>query len=435
MKTATKTYRHATTTISKTAKILAVSLAIIPLLMTTSPVQAEESVDERINQLEAQIKALRIAQQEQKNKQTQNSTAKDSKHTYQFGGFIKATATLSDYSDGDLDANSGLRDFYIPGAIPVGGEGEAGDFDFSAKETRINFKSTHLLDNGKTVKTYLEMDFLLPPGGNERVSNSYNPRLRHAFFTYDNWLFGQTWSTFQDVGALPESVDFLAAPDGIVFDRQPQVRYTSGAWQFSLENPETTITPFGGGGRIVTDDNSTPDFVLRYNYKADWGHISAAALLRSLAYNNGSSDESESAAGFSLTGKYAFSNGDNIKFNYASGSGLGRYVALNTSNGAVLNATGELNAIDSNLYAIAYQHKWNSQWRSNLIVSGTSVDNDTQLTGTSVTESVNSYQLNLLYSPTAKMTIGVGYLDATRELENGQEGKMDRLIFTAKYGF
>ena len=93
------------------------------------------------------------------------------------------------------------------------------------------------------------MDFLLPPGGNERVSNSYNPRLRHAFFTYGKWLFGQTWSTFQDVGALPESVDFLAASDGIVFERQPMVRYSSAGWQFAIENPETTITPFGGGGK------------------------------------------------------------------------------------------------------------------------------------------------------------------------------------------
>ena len=64
-----------------------------------------------------------------------------------------------------------------------------------------------------------------------------------------------------------------------------------------------------------------------------------------------------------------------------------------------------------------------------------SIDNDTTLTGTEVTESVNSYQLNLLYSPVPKLTLGLGYLDATRELESGVDGDMSRVIFTAKYGF
>jgi len=414
-------------------KAVQASLLTLPLLISANLANAAESVDERINKLEAQIKALK--EESKKDKSQTAKTEKSGKHNYKFGGFIKATATYSDYSDGDLAANSGLRDFYIPGAIPVGGTGEDSDFDFSAKETRINFKSTHKLDNGKVLKTVIEMDFLLPPGGNERVSNSYNPRLRHAFFTYDKWLFGQTWSTFQDVGALPESADFLGAADGIVFERQPMVRYTSGSWQFAIENPETTVTPFGGGGRIVTDDNGTPDFVAKYNHKADWGHLSVAALLRSLSYENGAIDDTESSTGLSITGKYKVGEKNDIRFNYASGSGMGRYVGLNTANGAVLDADGNLNAIDSSLYAIAYRHHWNEQWRSNVIVSGMTVDNDVALTGTGVTESVDSYQLNLLYSPVPKLTLGVGYLDATRELESGADGDMSRIIFTAKYGF
>ena len=177
-------------------KTLRTSLLTIPLLVSANLAGAAESVEDRISALEAQIKALKKEQQERKEVSSKTESKPNGKHSYQFGGFIKATATYSDYSGGDLAANSGLRDFYIPGAIPVGGTSEDTDFDFTAKETRINFKSTHQLDNGKTLTTFIEMDFLLPPGGNERVSNSYNPRMRHAFFKYDNWLFGQTWSTF-----------------------------------------------------------------------------------------------------------------------------------------------------------------------------------------------------------------------------------------------
>lgn len=418
---------------TKTNKALQLLLFSLPLLLVSQQTNAVESLDDKIKKLESEINALKI--QASKAKEEKSTSQTSDKHQYQFGGFIKATATISDYSDGDISANSGLRDFYIPATIPVGGVSESQDFDFSAKETRINFKSSHKLANGEIIKTYLEMDFLLPPGGNERVSNSYNPRLRHAFFTYDKWLFGQTWSTFQDVKALPESVDFLAAPDGIVFERQPMVRYTNGPWQVALENPETTITPFTGGGRIVADDNATPDFVARYNHKASWGHVSIATLLRTLAYENGAIDDTESSTGISITGKFNVGSKNDIRFNFASGSGMGRYVGLNTVNGAVLDINGELNAIDSNLGAIAYRHWWNENWRSNFIYSAMNVDNDLTLTGSSVTKSVSSYQINLLYSPVPKLTLGVGILDAERELESGADGNMQRVIFSAKYGF
>ncbi len=423
--------------VKKIAKIVQASFLTIPLIFMASSVNAAESVDKRIKTLESLVKEL---QQEKQNKQTKSN----SKHSYKFGGFIKATATFSDYSDGDLPAGSGLRDFYIPASIPVGGTAESQDFDFGAKESRINFKSKHILENGSTLTTTVEMDFLLPPGGNERVSNSYNPRLRHAFFTYDNWLFGQTWSTFQDVSALPESADFLGASEGVVFERQSMVRYTNGGLQLALENPETTITQFRGlDGRIVADDNAMPDFVARYNHKADWGHITVSALLRELEFNNGSNSESTSSRGISISGKFKVGEKDDIRINLATGSGMGRYVGLNTANGAVLNVDGELNAIDSSLGAIAYRHHWNSEWRSNFIFSSMQIDNETFtnsagtffLAGDSATSSVNSFQFNLLYSPAPKLTLGVGYLSANREIESGADGDLDRVIFTAKYGF
>ncbi|KTF07689.1 porin [marine sediment metagenome] len=66
---------------------------------------------------------------------------------------------------------------------------------------------------------------------------------------------GQTWTTFMDVGSLPESLDFIGTTDGITFARQVMVRYTNGGLQLALENPESTITPFGGGSRITSDDS------------------------------------------------------------------------------------------------------------------------------------------------------------------------------------
>ncbi len=432
--------------LKKQIRKIGLTLLTLPFLATGSIMAAEDNVEKRIKKLEAMVTELKqlvkqqksesdkqVAKHQQKN-EIEKTTSGD-KHSYKFGGFIKATASWNDYSDGDIGAGSGLRDFYIPGGIPVGGNGEQ-DFDFGAKESRINWKSKHELESGDVLTTNIEFDFLLPAGGNERVSNSYTPRLRHAYFTYNKWLFGQTWSTFQNTSALPEVADFLGSPEGLIFSRQSVIRYTNGPWQFALENPETTVTPYGGGGRIVTDDNGLPDVVLRYNHKAKWGSIATSVMVRQLAYDNGSTiDDTESSYGFSVSGKVKVGTKDDIRFNFQTGSGMGRYAGLNTANGAVLDATGNLNAIDSTNGSIAYRHVWGEGWRSNFVYSLIDIDNDASLTGTAVTEKVSSFQANLLYTPLPKVTLGVGILDATRELNSGAEGDMTRLIFTAKYAF
>ena len=384
-------------------------------------------------QMMAENKAKKMA--EIKVKEKEKDKPDTPQNSYTFGGFVKTTGSFSAYSDGDLAAGSAGRDFYIPGTIPVGGEGESTDFDFHAKETRFNLKTSHKLANGDNLGSFIELDFLLPPSGNERVSNSYQPRVRHAFITYNNWLFGQTWSTFQDVGALPESADFLAASDGIIFERQAMVRYTKGPWSVALENPETTITPFGGGTRIVSDDNGTPDFVAKYTHKADWGHLAFAGLLRTLELDQINDNNSETSFGLSLTGKFKVGSKDDIRLNLASGAGMGRYVGLNTANGAVITDTGSLEAIDSTAVAVAYRHHWTDQLRSNFILSTIDIDNDADYTGGNVTKSTQSAQINLLYSPAPKLTLGVGYLHGKREIESGTDGELNRLIFTAKYAF
>lgn len=444
-----------TKTVFKKASLLC-AIGAAPLLSIMAPLTfaADNDVDARIQQLEKMVMQLQQELQQQKSSlvttqdlsqtnakslKTASTSSTDPDNSYKFGGFIKLTGSASDYSDGGIAKGLG-RDIYIPGLIPVAGSSAAEDSttetNLQAKESRINFESNHILDNGSKVKTFLEMDFLGSFQGDERVSNSYSPRLRHAYFTYDNWLFGQTWSTFQNVGALPESADFLASPEGIIFMRQAQVRYTAGPFQFALENPETTVTDYSTGKRLVNDNDTLPDFVARYNLTGDWGHFSAAALARQLTYEDSTRniDDSTNALAVSLTGKFNIGR-DDFRWNLNSGTGMGRYAGLNLANGAVLDADGDLESIDSTSAEIAYRHFWSDKWRSNIILAAMEIDNDEDLTGNLVTKAVQSAQLNLMYSPTKAMTVGAGLLMANREIESGEDGDMTRLIFTAKYGF
>ncbi|WP_372858533.1 DcaP family trimeric outer membrane transporter [Pseudoalteromonas sp.] len=358
----------------------------------------------------------------------------DTEFTY--GGYIKLDAMWSDYSAGAPAGTSVGRDFYVPSTLTVGNDNSSDAvFDMHARESRFNFGTATLLDNGKTVKTKIELDFLASaPGGNERVSNSYSPRIRHAFISYDGWLFGQTWSNFQNVGALPEALDFVGPAEGTVFVRQSQIKYTTGAWSFSLENPESTITT-AGGGMAVTDDASLPDFTARYTHNADWGNFVVTALARQLTYKVGGVDADETSFGVSASGMVKFGQ-DNLKFMLTQGKGLGRYVGLNVARGAVLNGD-DLDAIDSTSGFIAYQHKWNSQWRSTFLYSFLSADNDENLLAMygDPTESSQSYSANILYSPVKRLTFGAEFKHAERELESGVDGDLDRLQFSVKYAF
>src|SRR5690606_22411203 len=135
---------------------------------------------------------------------------------FTYGGFIKFDAMYSQYGDGAGPTLAVGRDFYVPATILVAGE-KGSSTDFNARSSRINFKTVTTLDNGEKVTGFVELDFLTTTEGDERASNSFAPRLRHAYFSYNNVLVGQTWTTFMNVGALPEMVDFFGVSEGTVF--------------------------------------------------------------------------------------------------------------------------------------------------------------------------------------------------------------------------
>ncbi|NNL07572.1 MAG: porin [Gammaproteobacteria bacterium] len=349
--------------------------------------------------------------------------------TVKIGGYVKLDVLYSRYSDGPY---SGIgRDFYVPSQTPVtsGGSRSQSYFDMHARQTRVHL-ATDSKVGGKNLKSYIEIDFMVTADDNadERISNSYNPRMRHAYIEYDKWLFGQTWSTFQNVASLPESVDFIGNTDAGIFVRQPQIRYTYESWQFSIENPETTVGGFG-----TTDDNTLPDFVGRYNLQHNDLSLALAVLLRQLTIDQAGIDDTETGIGLSVTGKYMIGK-DDIRFGINTGSGMGRYIGLNVAPGAVINGSN-LESVDSTGLFASFRHYWNQKWRSSFIVSTISIDNNTSVTGTGVTESTTSFRANAIYNVVKNFDLGGEIAFADRELESGTDGDLTRLQFMAMYKF
>ena len=355
-----------------------------------------------------------------------------------FGGYVKLDMLVSDYADGQAPSSANIgRQQYIPSITPVGGEGDDMTTDFHARQSRFFLTSKTELDNGETLTGHIEMDFQLTPGGDERISNSYNPRLRQAFLKYGKWTFGQTWSNFQDLNILAESVDFIGITDGIVFNRQAQIRYTSGGFSASIENPETTVTP-AGGGRIISSDGFVPDVTFKYTGKADNLTWQASALLRQLTYDVSQTGDDETTFGYGVSfgAKYTFGM-DDIRASVTTGSGLGRYLGLNTWNGAYIDSNGELEAIDSTGISFAYRHFWTEKLRSNVVYSRGWADNDGEALALAgdTTESTQRLAFNLMYSPASNLTFGAEISQASRETEANVDGDLNRLQLMAMYSF
>src|SRR5690606_36428793 len=197
--------------------------------------------------------------------------------------------------------------------------------------------------------------------------------------------------------------------------------------------------PFGGGARITTVANATPDFTASYNLKTDWGVVKVAGLLRQIPIDGTHSgvryDDEVTSYGLSVSTKIDLANKDDIRITLNTGKGLGRYVGLNTVNGAVLDANGNLETIDVTAFSVAYRHLWNDQWRSTFLYSTLMADNETDLTGLGVTKTTQSYSANLLYQATKKLMVRIEYKFANREVESGLDGDMNRVQFSAKYDF
>jgi len=364
-----------------------------------------------------------------------SAPASSSSTTYKFGGYVKFDAMFSDYSDATPSGGSLMRQFYWAPGVPIGDGTESDDItaDFQARESRINFKVDHTTAGGRKVTGFLELDFFTHLDGNEVVSNSYSPRLRHAFLKFDKWTFGQTWSTFQDVAALPEALDFVGPAESTTFIRQSMIRYTTGNLELALENPQTFVS---GGDR---DLSTVPDLIARYTFKLDGGsYVKLAGLVRSLKIQDDSSGSQADATayGISASAKFVFGSGGDLRAMVNYGDGIGRYVGLGFTPDGVRNPiTGEIETAESVSYFVAYRHLWNDKWRSNIMYGTNSIDYENDLTAASLNDNASSFHFNVIHNVLPKLDVGAEIIWGEREVVNGTDGDFTRFMLSAKYAF
>jgi len=345
-----------------------------------------------------------------------------------------------------------ITDRFIVGSIPPEGRtvtGARSGMDVTASQTRLNFEVRQQTKYA-TLRAFIEGDF-------EGEGEAF--RLRHAFGQYRYLLAGKTWSTFANVNALPEEVDYEGV-NGVVLRRQPQLRVFPEFGQdfsfvFSIEEPQTDITN-GTGTKGAWDLVASVDR-LPLGELGSWNYR-VSGILRDLKGQFGEADASGgevakgSATGWGVTtsGRMQFEkSGENdfLLWQVTYGKGIGRYLNdLSTIGGgdAVFDSQGKLHALPVLAGFLSYRHQWGSKpWflkelpgfmRSNFTVSWISVDNFEFQDGEDYAETWRT-SANLLYFPTQNLRIGGELLWGQRENKDGSKGTATQLQLSARYSF
>jgi len=352
------------------------------------------------------------------------------------GGYIKLDAIYSDRSAG---VGSSADQEYEAGAVPVGpgaGANERGQIKLHARQSRF-FAKTSTPSPWGELGTFLELD-LFGTAGNESVSNSHNMRLRHAYASLGGLLMGQTWTNFSDTAAYPETVDF-GGPAGTIFSRQPQIRWTQqfdgGQWAVALENPET-VASLANGSSFRADDDRFPDLTANVRFDTSMGRYSIAAMVRQLRVDSASDPSSRTekwGGGIGVNAVIPSIGSDDLRLSAYYGNALGRYT-VGFFNDALLDSDGRILLPNQWLATAAYRHYWTSQLRSTLALSTLRSSNPAGTAGT-VNKSADSAHVNLIWSPLPQTNFGIEYIFARREIENGQNGKLNRLQIAGQYMF
>jgi len=233
--------------------------------------------------------------------------------TIQLGGFVAAEGL---YRTRNETTSIGSNFAAIP--LAQSQQSHEGEFRLTSQQSRFSLLMHGDLSRSEHAEAYAELDLLgAAPTANSNESNSYTPRLRQAYASFDDnalglhALAGQSWSlaTLFKTGVTPhqENVPFTIDAQyvpGFTWTRQPQLRvakdFGSKYWlAASLESPQTVYSVGANGTGVgfgtvnynnpgtsqlnPTTNYSTdiaPDVIVKFAADPGYGHYEVFGLAR-----------------------------------------------------------------------------------------------------------------------------------------------------------
>ncbi|EOV5264488.1 DcaP family trimeric outer membrane transporter, partial [Acinetobacter baumannii] len=292
----------------------------------------------------------------------------------------------------------------------------------TAKTTRLGLDFTAPV-NGAKVGGKIEVDFA---GTNDGL------RIRHAYLTYNDWLFGQTTSNFLSNHA-PEMIDFSTNIGGGT-KRVPQVRYN-----YKL-GPATQL--FVSAEKADSSTSTAGDLKYRLpaltakitqGYAEGRGSASARVLVEN--YKSELADDEKTGWGVAVGTDFKVS--DPLKLFADASYVVGDNTYLYGSNSAYVV---DGNSIEQNEFVavqVGGTYKILPNLRSTLAYGAQFSDDGTDYArlNASANEKVQQAWINFIYTPVKPIDLGVEYVNGKRDTFEGKSYKDNRVGLMAKYSF
>jgi hypothetical protein len=352
---------------------------------------------------------------------------------------------IYDFKKVDPAWNTTLR----PSKIPINcpglpgtndpGCGKDGEAIVSPRQTAISFKGFVPTQVGQ-LKTDLSLDLFNVGGANTGF------RLLRAWGEVGAFGAGQYDTLFMNLDLFPNTLDYWG-PSGMIFVRNPQVRYTPLRTEamklaFSLESPyaavDTGKLPLEGLG--LTSWTKYPDVVGKFSMMGGWGFFDVGGIVRSVGYKStttANGDPSGAKTGYGVTADASVNlfSKDRITSQVTYGKGIASYMNDGGVDLAPAGGIGQgAELVQSIGVMLYYDHYWSDAWASSIGVSGHRQDNTAGQAANAFKQ--GSYaSTNILYTPAKNVLWGAELLWGQKEQLDGASAIDTRVQFTGQFKF
>ena len=424
------------------------ALSVAALMMTTTHAATKEQ--QELAQLRAEVAELKALMQQQQ--QVQQQQAVQIQQVKAQPAPVKAESPLSSFkSKSGADINfygyvRGDANYIIEGADDdfnkvASSDGKTKDkLRATAKTTRLGLDFNTNVAGDNKLGGKVEVDFA---GTNEAL------RIRHAYLTYNNWLFGQTTSNFLSNHA-PEMIDFGTNVGGGT-TRIPQVRYgfnlapatklfiAAEEGNSSANQLKVTTTDGVTKRETVSSDVKYSLPVLTAKLTQGFADGKANASVRGLVEHYKSESSGDDKTGWGLAAGVNYQVIDPLKLSADVSYVQGNSNYLYGSNTAfyVDPVNGNIEQNEAFGVQVGGTYKFNEKLRSTLAYGALFADDSTDYATSNPTANEEVYQawINFIYSPVKPLDLGVEYINGKRDTFAGNSYKDNRVGLMAKYSF
>jgi hypothetical protein len=355
------------------------------------------------------------------------------------------TDVIYDINQMDPDWIGGLRPSKIPVYTTDPGWGSDGHLYYSLRSTTFKFDGgIPVKHNWDLLKLYFEFDLW----GMGVHAGETSIRFKLAYGDWGNFRVGKDWSTFVDLGSIPNTYEWWGPP-GMALLPTATLRYTgylndNNKLEAALEIPGADIDP-GQLRQIdpsllnVKSKEQIPDIIGRYTKTWKTGYLKIAAMYRLLEYdiisiqNSKIYTKAKNGWAVNLTSNIKFFTG---KFKLQTVFGQG-YAGYNNDGGVEIAPDEKFNAVVPFQYGFAafYDYKVSEKITGTFGYSETVYDNSEGQTNDAFHKSRYALlQLNYeLLKP--YIHIGANYQFGQKFNKDGNSAYDQRIMVSFVYSF